>query len=78
MIVTRAVANFEKLIFWGRPLLKKKHQHPYPNGIIAYKGGDIDSELKMLPSHEYYEQHSIYEAFPEAYFQDKYIVYIQG
>lgn len=78
MIVTRAVANVEKLLFWGKPLLKRKHQHAFPNGIIAYKGGDINSELNLLPKHEYHEHHSIYKAFPEDYFQDKYIIYIQG
>jgi 16S rRNA (guanine527-N7)-methyltransferase len=78
MVVTRAVAKTDKLLEWGRPLLKRKHQHAYPNGIIALKGGDILSELKEIPGHEYHEHHAIYESFPEAYFKDKYVVYIQG
>jgi len=78
MVVTRAVAKSDKLIEWGRPLLKRKHAHAYPNGIIALKGGDIESELAELGDHEYSEYHAIQEAFPEDYFRDKYVVYIQG
>jgi len=78
MVVTRAVAKCDKLLLWGRPLLKNKQMHAYPNGIIALKGGDVEGELKDLPSHEYFEYHPIQEAFPEEYFKEKYVVYIQG
>jgi 16S rRNA (guanine527-N7)-methyltransferase len=78
MVVTRAVAGSEKLLEWGRPLLKKRHINAFPNGIIALKGGDIQSELKQLPRHEYYELHPIKNEFAEPYFDEKYVVYIQG
>ena len=78
MVVTRAVAKVDKLLEWGRPLLKRKNIHAFPNGIIAMKGGDIKSELQLLKKHEYYEYHSIYESFPEDYYKDKYVLYIQG
>lgn len=78
MVVTRAVAASDKLLEWGRPLLKQQHKNSFPNGIIALKGGDIQSELKLLPRHEYYELHPITDKFEEPYFDEKYVVYIQG
>lgn len=78
MVVTRAVASLDKLFYWGKPLLKKKQIHGFPNGIIALKGGDIQSEIKRLPKHEYVEYHAIEENFPEAYFREKYVIYMQG
>lgn len=78
MVVTRAVAKVDKLLEWGRPLLKKKHQHAYPNGIIALKGGDIEEELNLLDRYEYSEIHSIQKQFGDPYFEEKYVLYIQG
>jgi len=78
MVVTRAVASADKILSWGRPLLKRKHAHGYPNGIIALKGGDIQNELSALGKNEYFETHLIYKVFPEEYFREKYVVYIQG
>jgi 16S rRNA (guanine527-N7)-methyltransferase len=48
-VVTRAVAPLEKLVPWSQRLLKKKHIHAYPNGLIALKGGDLRAELRALP-----------------------------
>ena len=78
MIVTRAVAKMDRLIEWGRPLLKKKQMHAYPNGIIALKGGDIEEELDALGHHEYYELNSISSVFKESFFEQKYVIYLQG
>lgn len=78
MIVTRAVADATKLLNWGRPMLKRKHQHAYPNGIIALKGGAIKTEMKTLPRYEYYEIQPISRVFTEPFFEEKYVVYIQG
>jgi 16S rRNA (guanine527-N7)-methyltransferase len=78
MVVTRAVADASKLLNWGRPLLKRKHLNAYPNGIIALKGGAVREELKALPRHEYFEIHSLSGVFPDPYFGEKYVVYIQG
>lgn len=78
MVVTRAVARSADLVRWARPLLKKKHIHAYPNGILALKGGDLREELRELGRHEYTEIHPVSQAFPVPYFDDKYVLYIQG
>ena len=76
-IVTRAVAKADQLLLWSRKLISGKQQNIYPNGIIALKG-NIKEELKLIPRHEYKEIHPISKYFEEPYFEEKYVVYIQG
>ncbi|HOY05986.1 MAG TPA: 16S rRNA (guanine(527)-N(7))-methyltransferase RsmG [Saprospiraceae bacterium] len=79
-VVTRAVAPLDKLLQWGQRLLKKKHIHSYPNGIIALKGGDIRAEIKALPgkADNYTEVFPIRTQFREPFFEEKFVVYVQG
>jgi len=79
-VVTRAVTTIDKLLGWSQRLLKKKHQHAYPNGIIALKGGRLDGELKLLPGkyEAYTEIFPIDRYFKESFFNEKYVLYVQG
>lgn len=77
-VVTRAVAPFDQLARWSLKLLKKKHLHAYPNGIIALKGGDIKTEMSALPFKPYYEVQPISKYFSFDFFEEKSIVYLQG
>ncbi len=77
-VVTRGVAPLDKLLLWSRPLLKTKHRHAIPNGIIALKGGDLKPELDLLHRHEYVETYRIADFFEEPFFEEKLLVYIQG
>jgi 16S rRNA (guanine527-N7)-methyltransferase len=77
-VVTRAVASLAKLIPWSFRLLKTKHQHAIPNGLLALKGGNLKEELKEISKGNYYELYPIFKFFPEELFQDKYVVYVQG
>lgn len=76
-VVTRAVAKVDKLLPWARRLLHQKHKNLYPNGLIALKG-DIREELKLLPKYEYRESFIISKYFPYEYFDEKYVLYVQG
>ncbi|HFU75513.1 MAG TPA: 16S rRNA (guanine(527)-N(7))-methyltransferase RsmG [Arcobacter sp.] len=76
-VVTRAVATIDKLKSWSYPVLKKKNKGPMPPGLFAYKGGNINEELKFLDKNDYYELNDIHEAIPENYFKEKYIIYLQ-
>ncbi len=78
LVLTRGVSSISQLLLWSRPLLSKKHIHGFPNGMIAYKGGDLRKEMKELRRGEYYEKRDIYEFFAEDHFKEKYIIYIQG
>lgn len=77
-VVSRAVANLDKLIPWSRRLLKKQQRHPYPNGLFALKGGDIEAEIKALVEREYTEVFPLEELFDLPYYEEKYLVYVQG
>ncbi len=79
-VVTRAVAPLEKLVPWAQRLLKKKHIHAYPNGLIALKGGDLGAELKALPgkARSYSELFPVSDYFKLPFFEEKSVVYVQG
>ena len=77
-VVSRAVAQLDQLINWSFRLLKKKQQHAIPNGLIALKGGNVQAEMKALPRKEYIEIESISNLFEEAFFEEKFVVYVQG
>lgn len=79
-VVSRAVAPLDKLLLWSKPLLKKKHEHAYPNGLIALKGGSIQGELNALPGRgtDYSEVFPISTFFSEPWFEAKWVVYVQG
>ncbi len=78
-VVTRAVAELNQLRLWtSQRLLKTKESHKLPNGLIALKGGNIRMEIKALPKGEYAEATPVSDFFEEEYFQEKFVVYLQG
>ncbi len=76
-IVTRAVARLPQLQLWSERLLKSKHVHPLPNGLVALKGGRVQEEITELPKGSYAETYSIQDFFKEPYFEEKFVVYVQ-
>ncbi len=79
-VVTRAVAPLLQLLNWSRPLIKKKHIHAYPNGIIALKGGDLSAEVNALPGkgRNFVELMPLRENYDIPFFQEKFVVYMQN
>ena len=76
-VVTRAVAKVDKLLPWSRKVLSSSQKNLYPNGLIALKG-DLREELNLLPKFEYRETSQITKYFNEPYFEEKYLLYVQG
>ncbi len=79
-VLSRGVTTLDKLLLWSQPLLKKKHIHAYPNGIVALKGGDLKAEIRALPGKggDYSEVFPIRSFFKEPFFDEKMVVYVQG
>ncbi len=77
-VVSRAVAELAQLAEWSLRLIKNKHQHAIPNGLIALKGGNVKLEIKALPRGAYAEMQPISDFFNEPYFEEKYAVYVQA
>lgn len=79
-VLSRGVASLDKLLLWSQKFLKKKHTHVLPNGLLALKGGDLHSEIVVLPGKgkEYTEVFPIRRFFQEQFFEEKSVVYVQG
>lgn len=77
-VVSRAVAKLSKLIPYTQRLLKRKQQHAYPNGLFALKGGNIQAEIEELEQEEYIEFFPLSDLFEETYYEEKFLVYVQG
>jgi len=77
-IVTRAVAKMDQLFRWTQRLYSKTHTHAVPNGMFALKGGNIKAEVKLLPKGEYTEIYPLPKIFKKDFFEEKYVVYLQG
>jgi 16S rRNA (guanine527-N7)-methyltransferase len=77
-VLSRGVAPLAQLLQWSRRLIKRKHQHTLPNGLLALKGGNIQQEIREMGKGEYSEAFPISDFFAEAYFKEKYVVYVQG
>ena len=74
--VSRAVAPLKDLWKWSKPLLNKKSNNDFVNGLICLKGGDLSSEISesgLRPN-----QMSLIEIFNEEYFQEKFLLYVKN
>jgi len=58
--------------------LNQKQIHGLPNGLITLKGGDVNSEIASMPGNNYVEVYVISDYFEEEYFEEKFVVYVQG
>lgn len=76
-VVSRAVAPLGQLAEWCMHLIKKESVHAVPNGMFALKGGQLSGEIKDLPRHLITEKHPLSNYFKEAYFEEKYLLFVQ-
>lgn len=76
-VISRAVAQIDVLWQWSERLIRDKQQNIMPNGLIALKGGDIQTEIKKLPRGSYVDHEEISDYFEEEYFREKHVVYVQ-
>ncbi|MBK7121459.1 MAG: 16S rRNA (guanine(527)-N(7))-methyltransferase RsmG [Chitinophagaceae bacterium] len=76
VVISRAVAPLKDLWHWSKPLIqKRKNDNPeIPNGLICLKGGDLTIEIFESGCKPMVWE--IEKIFPQAYFRDKYILYI--
>ena len=77
-VVSRAVAQLSELLRWSRKLLKNKHINILPNGWLLLKGGDLKEEIKVVSKQEYVEKYPISKYFREEFFEEKFVIYVQG
>lgn len=76
-VVSRAVAPLKDLWKWSKPLLKSKARgtNDKTPGLICLKGGDLTREI--LESSVRPRIMEITDIFPEEFFKEKFLLYIQ-
>ncbi len=74
-VVCRAVTAFPMLYQWTKPLIRTS-RGKQENGLIALKGGDLESELSSFRGRV--QIFPISEWFEESFFSTKTIVYINN
>ena len=76
-VTGRAVKNLPEFLSWISNNLQKGNENSLSNGVIYWKGGSIEAELKPLGI----KSTICVDLEPElgdVYFKDKYIVHIQA
>lgn len=76
-VVCRAVTTLDKLYNWSLRLVHDNQKHGLPNGLITLKGGNVKQEIKSLPKGNYTETWPVIKVFPEYFFEEKVMVYVQ-
>ncbi len=77
-VVSRAVAPLKDLWRWSKPLLNNKKQSLNSGnapGLICLKGGDLAKEIQESLTRPRVIE--LTELFPEPFFTEKYLLYIQ-
>lgn len=76
-VTGRAVKNLPEFLSWISNNLQTGNQHSLANGVIYWKGGSIEAELKPLGLQSKICV-DLESALSDAYYKDKYILYIQA
>jgi 16S rRNA (guanine527-N7)-methyltransferase len=74
-VVTRAVAPASDLVNWSRGKFIKHYNHSLKNGILAWKGGDLEEELQAVAKNKP-RSFFLKDYLDEPFFETKRIVHI--
>ena len=74
-VVSRAVTRMNRFIPWVQGKIKKQSINPWPNGILALKGGDLSEELAEVDYPT--ERLPISEWLDQPFFETKQVVYVK-
>lgn len=76
-VTGRAVKNLPEFFSWIRENLRRGSRNSIPNGVLYWKGGELDDELAALGIRP---RKTIYlgETFSDPYFEQKYILHFDA
>jgi 16S rRNA (guanine527-N7)-methyltransferase len=73
-VVSRAVMPLNELVKSARKNISKMNKNALPNGIISFKGGELQNEI--TPFKKIAECYEISDFFDEEYFKTKKLIYL--
>ena len=76
-ITGRAVKNLPEFFGWIQGNLRRGERHSIPNGVLYWKGGEIQGELDSLGIQPRRVIH-LEEMFDDPYFEQKYILHFDA
>ena len=74
-VVSRAVTRMNRFVPWVQGKIKPRNINPWPNGILALKGGDLTEELAEVSFPT--ERMAISTWFDQPFFETKQVVYVK-
>lgn len=74
-VVSRAVTRMSRFVPWVQGKIKSTNINPWPNGILALKGGDLTEELSEVSFPT--EHMPIAEWYALPFFETKAVVYVK-
>ena len=76
-ITGRAVKNLPEYFSWIRGNLRRGERNSIPNGVLYWKGGELEDELEALGIRPR-KTISLQETFSDPYFEQKYILHFDA
>ena len=77
LITGRAVKNLPEYFSWIRGNLRRGERNSIPNGVLYWKGGELEDELEALGIRPR-KTISLQETFSDPYFEQKYILHFDA
>lgn len=75
-ITSRAVTNLPEFLTWIQKNIRRHGNNQKPNGILYLKGGDVGSELELLPKKLVKIAQPLSDYFSETWFESKYLIHL--
>ena len=76
-VTGRAVKNLPEFFSWIRENLRRGSRNSIPNGVLYWKGGELDDELAALGIRPR-KTISLGETFSDPYFEQKYLLHFDA
>lgn len=76
-VTGRAVKNLPEFFSWIRENLRRGSRNSIPNGVLYWKGGELEDELKLLGIYPR-KTISLEQTFSNSYFKEKYILHFDA
>ena len=76
-VTGRAVKNLPEFFMWIKNNVRRGEKNTIPNGVLYWKGGEMDDELEVLGIRPR-KVINLEETFTDPYFEQKYILHFDA